>query len=102
MSDPIDRKAAIDFIDAGHLVNPNEKRYSENDIVALLKALPTIDAVEVVRCKDCIYYEKLNNNEYYCDTIYRNLSGDDEGVSFEPPKNYFCAYGKRREIDAVD
>lgn len=55
--------------------------------------------VEVVRCKDCVYYEELNNNEYYCDAIYRDLSGDDEGVDFEPPQDHFCAYGKRRESD---
>lgn len=57
----------------------------------------TVYAVEVVRCKDCVYYEQFNNNEYYCDAIYRDLHGDDEGVTFEPPEDYFCAYGKRRE-----
>jgi hypothetical protein len=57
------------------------------------------DVVEVVRCKDCVYYEWLNNNEHYCDAIYRNLSGDDEGVDFEPPEDHFCAYGVRRKAD---
>ena len=61
---------------------------------------PTVDAVEVVRCKDCVYYEMLNNNEHYCDAIYRDLSGDDEGVSFEPPEDHFCAYGIRRKANA--
>lgn len=100
--DLINRQTAIDFVDAEHLVNPNEKLYSDNDVVDLLKRFPAIDAVEVVRCKDCIYYEELNNNEHYCDAIYRNLYGDDEGIYFDPPQNYFCAYGIRRKINGSD
>ena len=59
-------------------------------------------SAEVVRCKDCVYYEELNNNENYCDAIYRDLCGDDEGVCFEPPQDHFCAYGKRRETNGSD
>ena len=33
MSDLIDRQAAIDFIDAGHLCSPNEPRWSDNEVV---------------------------------------------------------------------
>lgn len=69
------------------------------EVALTVKAMPTVDAVEVVRCKDCVYYEMLNNNEYYCDAIYRDLKGDDEGVDFEPPQDHFCAYGQRREVD---
>ena len=60
------------------------------------------DIVEVVRCKDCVYYERFNENEYYCDAIYRDLSGDDEGVCFEPPQDHFCAYGIRRKTNGSD
>lgn len=41
MADPIDRQAAIDFIDAGHLCNPNEPRWSDNEIVNFLKSRPS-------------------------------------------------------------
>lgn len=43
MSDLIDRQAAIDFIDAGHLVNPNEPRWSDNEVVAFLKSRPSAE-----------------------------------------------------------
>lgn len=69
------------------------------EIWKVIETQPTVDAVEVIRCRDCVYYEMLNNNEYYCDAIYRDLHGDDEGVDFEPPEDHFCAYGKRRVTD---
>lgn len=40
MQDLIDRQAAIDFIDAGHLCNPNEPRWSDNEVVNFLKSRP--------------------------------------------------------------
>lgn len=39
--DTISRRAAIDFIDAGHLCNPNEPRWSDNDVVNFLKSRPS-------------------------------------------------------------
>lgn len=41
MTDYISRQAAIDFIDAGHLCNPNEPRWSDNDVVNFLKRRPS-------------------------------------------------------------
>ena len=41
MSDLISRQAAIYFIDAGHLVNPNEPRWSDNEVVNFLKSRPS-------------------------------------------------------------
>lgn len=41
MTDLIDRQAAIDFIAAGHLCNPNEPRWSDNEIVNFLKSRPS-------------------------------------------------------------
>lgn len=40
-SDTISRQAAIDFIDAGHLCNPNEPRWSDNEVVNFLKSRPS-------------------------------------------------------------
>lgn len=69
------------------------------DFDALAEEMEKSGYVKVVRCKECVYYEMLNNNEHYCDAIYRNLSGDDEWVDFEPPEDHFCAYGVRRKAD---
>ncbi len=43
MDDLISRQAAIDFIDAGHLVNPNEPRWSDNEVVNFLKSRPSAE-----------------------------------------------------------
>lgn len=42
-TDTISRQAAIDFIDAGHLCNPNEPRWSDNEIVNFLKSRPSAE-----------------------------------------------------------
>lgn len=49
----IDANELIDFIDVGHLRHPGELCYSESDVANLLLHAPTVDAVEVVRCRDC-------------------------------------------------
>ena len=33
--------------------NATERAYGWNDLLKILEAAPTVDAVEVVRCKDC-------------------------------------------------
>lgn len=43
----IDADALAKFIDYGHLNNPNEKLYSENDIREMIDMMPTVDAVPV-------------------------------------------------------
>ena len=43
----IDADALSKFIDYGHLNNPNEKLYSENDIREMIDMMPTVDAVPV-------------------------------------------------------
>ena len=54
---------------------------------------PTIDAVPVVRCKDCLYCVKDPNGELYCDIL---------AVGYEPlgskkvSADWFCADGERR------
>ena len=50
---------------------------------------PTIDAIEVVRCKDCKNWDTSwisNDGFYYCPMIDRLTPGD-----------FFCADGERRE-----
>lgn len=49
MSDSIDRDAAIDFIDAGRLCNPNEPRWSDNEVVNFLKSRPSAQPQDIAR-----------------------------------------------------
>lgn len=66
---------------------------------------PTVDAVRVVRCKDCKWWKKKDDSQYgYCMAmkhgfvsshweigIYRTYKGD-----------FYCADGERRENDVSD
>ena len=72
-----------------------------NDALAsVMDYAPTVDAVEVVRCKDCYYCvtEKSFDKEYlYCDAFYEHAEGDLIGVSLMVEPNHFCSWGERRE-----
>lgn len=49
---------------------------------------PTVDAVPVVRCRDCKYRRVNNENEPYCTAK--------DGLS-DPWDDEFCSHGKRKE-----
>ena len=52
-----------------------------------VEEMPTVDAVPVVRCKDC---------EYSYDDISGMCCSHGVCVDCEVPPNFYCAYGKRR------
>ena len=64
---------------------------SDMDIYAKesIREAPTIDAVPVVRCKDCIYYEIDKDYEPYCNHVTH-------GIPY-PKEDDFCSYGERKE-----
>lgn len=69
----------------------------ELDMVLMkdLEKAPTIDAVPVVRCKDCKYAEWWGNFEfdigqYFCEFMEYNVELKDDD---------FCSKGERRETD---
>lgn len=60
----IDADALIEFIDMGHYRNPLELCYSEQYVVDMIESRPTADVVELVRCKDCRYWQKYQEGHY--------------------------------------
>ena len=67
-----------------------------DEIEALLKAndalweIPAVDAVEVVRCKDCIHYDTYFRKCYlFCTHEYH--------TELEVEDDHFCSHGERRE-----
>lgn len=60
------------------------------DVERLLRTAPTVDAVEVVRCKDCenVDEDDLATHRKLCFCFYH---GEYQ------TKDYFCASGKRRK-----
>lgn len=55
--------------------------------------IPEVDAVEVVRCKDCREYLKSEYDFYYCDAF----SDPDENEWIATKPDFFCANGKRAD-----
>lgn len=79
-----------------HKFNESDYEYGGNqafDYVAdiLIDDAPTIDAIEVVRCKDCRHYKKINprakSGMCYKDIVAS--AWNDDG---------FCSRGERREL----
>lgn len=76
----IDANALIAEYDRVHIGEPGKAR-------KLMEDAPTIDAVEVVRCKDCKWlYDEMDD---YCCRSHRGLVRICE--------NSFCSYGERKE-----
>lgn len=69
----------------------------------IIEAAPAVDAVEVVRCKDCIHNADNMTRDPLDVTDY---SGEDIVCSYfrtdgmDPDD--FCSYGERREGNAAD
>ena len=71
----IDANALIEEYDRVHVGEPGKAR-------KLIEDAPTVDAVEVVRCKDC----KHRYSDSWCEYV------DDDD-------NFYCAKGKRKDGD---
>lgn len=74
------KQEAIDAFGDVHSLDYNAKAVQNK-----IKALPVIDAVEVVRCKDCVYFSSTKYIAGKCE-----LRGDFMYL------NDYCSYGVRR------
>lgn len=65
------------------------KAYADgwNSAIEIINTTPTVDAVAVIRCKDCIHYIA----GYCC----RDVKSRTNMVKYEPDD--FCSYAVRRE-----
>lgn len=63
----------------GNWIWENPEDYGLEEAIKELEAAPTIDAVPIVRCKDCVYWERGD-----CYRLELSLPDD------------FCSYGKRK------
>ena len=86
----VDANKLIDFIDVGHLRQPGELCWSELDVANLLLHAPPVDAVPVVRCRDCSHCDP---ESYHCD----HPMGTTAPLRRKPDD--FCSYGERKEGD---
>ena len=70
--------------------------YSESDIGYMIRKRPTVDAVEVVRCRKCKHWKpsgsKAGNS--FSDMEY---IGGCEFTNYYRRESDFCSYGERKE-----
>ena len=65
--------------------------YSTSYIVSELSSVPAVDAVPVIRCKDCEFWNYKDcvvEGNFYCDMLERYTL-----------ENFYCAAGIRRDAD---
>ena len=103
MADLIDRNALYNRIvnesstiaeivikNTGHTQYLTVMADRQNEILDMISEMPTIDAVPVVRCKDCRY--SGFDPEYgkrWCERCWGSMLVQDDD---------FCSYGEKREV----
>ena len=72
---------------------------------SFIDAAPTVDAVEVLRCRDCKYWGdeagKLQRSDgvLFARCKVHNYLIDGRHTGWCPTENDFCSYGERKEGD---
>lgn len=61
------------------------------EIAKLIDNALTVDAVQVVRCKDCKHRREI------CPMRYIEMVGEDERIHDYSTDNGYCSWGERRE-----
>ena len=70
--------------------------YSESDIGHMIRKRPTIDAVPVVRCRECVHWKPIGSKagNSFSDMEY---IGGCEFTKYCRRESDFCSYGERKE-----
>ena len=85
-------KKRLIFLDEALSATHNELFWTESEAAAVRAFLikqPTVDAVEVVRCRDCLF----GKGEVIC----TNPKCTKSYYGCPVPPDHFCSYGERRE-----
>lgn len=87
----IDANRALEIVYEQGIAHPNAY-YLTNYAMAILQEAPTVDAVEVVRCRNCKYgdWDSKPDDAMVC---MRTKDG------FWRSGNDFCSYGERKDGD---
>ena len=86
----IDADRAIEIVRSRGIAHPNAYHLT-NYATLILRESPTVDAVEVVRCKDCKYRFKNNGHSRDgCPIVDAKIWMDDDD---------FCSHGERKDGD---
>lgn len=72
----------------GEFVDGSEVAYTSREIDKAIRDTPTISAVPVVRCRECIYCSWHGDDLVHCDNFERDMMPDD-----------YCSVGERKEAN---
>lgn len=81
----------------------NEYVYDTNAVLDSIDSQPTVDAVEVLRCRDCKYWGDEDGKLQRSDGVLfarckvHNYLIDGRHTGWCPTENDFCSYGERKE-----
>ena len=88
----IDADRALEIVYERGIAHPNAYHLT-NYAMLVLQEAPTVDAVEVVRCRDCIGRSTwYNDAEYGCAVC--GMSG-----MYPKSEDSYCSYGIRKDGD---
>ena len=85
----IDADRAMEIVRDQGIAHPNAYHLT-NYATLILREAPTVDSVEVVRCRECKHCDPEN---YHCD----HPMGTSAPLKREPDD--FCSYGERKDGD---
>lgn len=91
------------LIDADALLEKMKRTSRYFDVLFDVEEMPTVDAVEVVRCRECKYWGdedgKLQSSDgaLFARCKVHNYLLDGRHTGWCPTENDFCSYGERKE-----
>lgn len=97
----IDADRAMEIVRNQGIAHPNAYHLT-NYATLILREAPTVDAVEVVRCRECKYWGdedgKLQDSDgvLFARCKVHNYLIDGRHTGWCPTENDFCSYGERR------
>lgn len=105
MNDLISRAAALDAVDGMKPMQGNMEQLAMKALCwAAVKTIPSVDAVPVVRCKDCKHrpidrreeYNKMTGFGLEFPDSYCPCQCEDGWYNWFPGDDWYCANGERR------
>lgn len=96
----IDADRAMEIVRNQGIAHPNAYHLT-NYATLILREAPTVDAVEVVRCRECKHFRHygktslfINGKNIKAGWCQRRISYDEE---YRMTADDFCSYGERKE-----
>ena len=84
MSDLISRSWMMEQLDG-----LGDTRLIKRNFIALVTNAPTVDAVPVVRCRECKHHHDCET--HFCDAL---------GMDCPDDSDFFCSYGERKDCSS--